>query len=124
MKDKPSKWGYKYWVLANILGYTVDFNLYCGAARTESYDHGLANVVIMELVEPFRFQGYQIFCNNFYSSPKLFTNLLEDEISATGTIQWRGAQKKVATATKWRRRDILRIEIAGKTGKWDDAKLF
>ena len=35
-----------------------------------------------------------------------------------------GAQKKVATVTKWRPRDILRIEIAGKTEKWADAELF
>ena len=27
IKDKPTKWGYKYWVLDDPLGYTIDFNV-------------------------------------------------------------------------------------------------
>ena len=28
MKDKPTKWGFKLWVVADPSGYTVDFNIY------------------------------------------------------------------------------------------------
>ena len=33
------------------------------------------------------FQGYQLYCDNFYSSPMLFKHLKEWEITATGTFR-------------------------------------
>ena len=30
MKNKPVKWGFKYWVVADTSGYTVNFDLYTG----------------------------------------------------------------------------------------------
>jgi len=30
MKNKPCKWGFKYWVIADTSGYTLDFDLYTG----------------------------------------------------------------------------------------------
>jgi hypothetical protein len=88
MKDKPTKWGYKYWVIADILGYTIDFDVYYGATQqNEVHPNGLAYAVIMKLVEPFRFQGYHVYCDNFYTSPLLFTDLFSDGIPATGTLR-------------------------------------
>ena len=86
MKDKPTKWGFKLWVVADVSGYTIDFNIYTGKA--EEYSQcGLANDVVIRLVEPFWFQGYEAFCENFYTSPTLFRNLLEVGIRATGTLR-------------------------------------
>ena len=36
MKDKPVKWGFKFWVIADPSGYTVDFNLYTGKSADSS----------------------------------------------------------------------------------------
>jgi hypothetical protein len=34
IKDKPTRWGFKLWVLAeSSTGYTIDFNVYTGEAR-------------------------------------------------------------------------------------------
>lgn len=48
--------------------------------------HGLGYDVVTSLVQPFQFQGYQVYCDNFYSSPHLFTALQTMGILATGTL--------------------------------------
>lgn len=86
MRNKPTKWGFKLWVLADMTGYTVDFNIYTGKS-TDKSDSGLAHDVVMQLVPPFVFQGYQLYCDNFYSSPVLFEDLHQLRIMATGTFR-------------------------------------
>ena len=67
MKDKLTKWGFKVWVVADMSGYTIDFNIYMG--KSEQYsDYGLSHNVVVKLLEPFSFQGYELFVDNFYSS--------------------------------------------------------
>jgi hypothetical protein len=41
----------------------------------------------MELVSPYHYQGYQVFTDNFYTSPKLFEELEAVGIRATGTLK-------------------------------------
>ena len=75
-----------YW--ADVTGYTVDFSMYGGSHQSQQRSgKGLAYDVVMNVVQPFLFQGYQLYCHNFYSSPVLFDDLREVEIHATGTIQ-------------------------------------
>ncbi len=85
IKNKPTKWGMKYWVLADRSGYTVDFNIYAGKSTLRS-DKGLSYDVVMELIRPYAFQGYQLFFDNFYTSPVLLESLLEYGIVSTGTL--------------------------------------
>lgn len=66
IRNKPTKWGFKYWVLADVTGYTVDFDLYIGKAA-QSSSHGLGFDVVMKLMEPYWFQGYEVFLDNFYT---------------------------------------------------------
>ena len=35
IRNKPTKWGFKFWILADPTGYTIDYNLYCGQHRTD-----------------------------------------------------------------------------------------
>ena len=74
MKDKPTKWGYKLWVLADTNGYTCNVDVYTGAS-VEKSNNGLEFDVIMKLIDPFFNQGYKIFVDNFYTSPQLFNHL-------------------------------------------------
>ena len=83
MKNKPVKWGFKYWVIADASGYTVDFDLYTGKSA-DSERGRLACNVVLKLAQPFCFQGYEIFVDNFYTSPTLFVELLSLGITATG----------------------------------------
>ena len=87
IRNKPTKWGYKYWVLADPTGYTIDFDVYGGSSQEETSGKGLAYDVVMNLTSSFLFQGYQVFCDNFYTSSSLFCDLLASGISATGTLR-------------------------------------
>ena len=72
IKDKPTRWGIKLWVLADSSnGYTVDFNVYIGkAAGQETSEFGLGYNVVMRLMRPFLHQGYHLFVDNFlYINP-------------------------------------------------------
>ena len=86
MKNKPCKWGFKYWVIADSSGYTVDFDLYAGKATQISKD-GQAYDVVCHLTAPFTHQGYQLFVDNFYTGVNLFEELLKVGIVATGTLR-------------------------------------
>ena len=112
IRNKPTKWGFKYWVLADPTGYTVDFDLYCGQHRTNQLSgHGLSYDVVMELYKPFQFQGYFAFFDNFYTSPELLKTLKERGIAATGTlrINRRGVPDAVKELVKVvNRRDVPR----------------
>ena len=86
IKDKPTKWGMKFWVLADsINGYTYDFDLYLGKQDVVS-TFGLGYDVVMKLGASLFNQGYKFFMDNYYTSTKLFIALLTKGITACGTI--------------------------------------
>jgi hypothetical protein len=63
MKNKPTKWGIKLWVLADSSnGYTIDFNVYIGKSQHEvPSQNGLGYDVVMKLVNPYLGQGTIIY---------------------------------------------------------------
>ena len=78
IRNKPTKWGFKYWVLSDPTGYT--FDLYCAAQQCQPISsNGLSCDVVMQLVQPFMFQGYEVFMDNFNTSPSLDAALLSIE---------------------------------------------
>ena len=84
MRNKPVKWGFKFWVIADPSGYTLDFDVYTGKNDSSKGDHGVAYGV-MKLVAPFLFQGYHLY--NVYTSQKLLDDLYQYRIYATGTFR-------------------------------------
>lgn len=70
MRNKPCKWGFKYWILADTSGYTVDFELYTGKMEHKG-DNGLAYDDVMQLCQNFKFQGYSLYVDNFYTGVAL-----------------------------------------------------
>ena len=88
LKDKPTKWGIKLFVLAESRsGYTLNFNVYKGKSHTASV-HGLAYDAVMNLIQPSHLgTGYHIYMDNFYTSPKLFLRLASMKFGACGTYR-------------------------------------
>lgn len=87
IKNKPTKWGIKLWVLADSgNGYTCDFDVYIGRNGAEVPSaNGLSYDVDMKLVQPLINQGYHLYFDNFYSSFTLVKDLFQLLIPATGT---------------------------------------
>ena len=70
IKDKPTKWGIKQWVLAGSSnGYTIDFNIYIGKDALGGISKfGLGRDAAVQLICPYYNQGYQLYIHNFYTS--------------------------------------------------------
>ncbi|KXJ06058.1 PiggyBac transposable element-derived protein 4 [Exaiptasia diaphana] len=87
IKNKPTKWGIKLWVLADSAnGYTYDFDVYIGKnVNGPASENGLGYDVVRKLVTPLVNQGYHIYFDNFYTSPKLITDLFHLGLPSCGT---------------------------------------
>lgn len=88
MKRKPTKWGFKLFVMADSSnGYTVDFTVYTG--KDSSYTgQGISYDTVMSLMDPsFLGSGYHVYMDNFYTSPKLFRDLHARKFGACGTYR-------------------------------------
>ena len=86
MKGKPTRWGFKLWVIATSdSGYTLDFNVYTGSRDGRVTD--LATKVVDLLLQPFKDQGHNVWFDNFYTSPALIVKLLEMGTNACGTCR-------------------------------------
>ena len=86
--NKPTKCGFKFWVLADSTGFTSNCSLYCGKRRGRSIsDNRLAFDVVTYILHAFDYQRYSVRFNNWYTSPMLLHALKEKKFSATGTIR-------------------------------------
>ncbi|KAK7878439.1 hypothetical protein WMY93_034318 [Mugilogobius chulae] len=87
IKNKPTKWGFKLFVLADSSGYTVNFFVYDGKVGEPS-GFGQSFDVVMRLLNSTNLgTGYKLYVDNYYTSPVLFRKLLKRRISACGTIR-------------------------------------
>ncbi len=99
---KPVKRGIKVWVLANINGYFWNLQVHnkyltqisvttCDRFTLEKRqlhaDKGLGARVLKDLTFPLRGQHHHIYCDNFFTSVKLFEELEEAGLYACGTAR-------------------------------------
>ena len=61
---QTNKIRFKYRVLVDPTSCTIDFNIYYGATEGTA-EKGLAYKVVMDFIQPFRFQGYRLYCDTF-----------------------------------------------------------
>jgi hypothetical protein len=90
MKDKPIKYGIKMWGLCESgTGYLINFDIYCGKVGTKT-TKGLAQNAVVSLVRGLlskqKWQGGQIYMDNFYTSLALLCALWAMKVHACGTV--------------------------------------
>ena len=70
MKDKPTKWGIKVFTLSEATnGYVYCIQIYTGKNIEEPPTVGLCSRVVLDLMSGLNTQGYQLFTDNYYTSP-------------------------------------------------------
>ena len=72
IRNKPTKWGVKFWVLADSTGFTSNCSLYCGKQHGRPIcDNGLAFDVVTDILHAYDYQGYSVYFDNCYTLPTL-----------------------------------------------------
>ena len=87
LRNKPIKFGYKFWVAATPLGYAIQFYPYMG--KDDNYDPnlGLGGSVVAKLADSLPEQvGSNYHMDNFFTGPSLLWYLKGKGIAATGTV--------------------------------------
>lgn len=86
MPKKPIRRGLKVWMRADsITGYISQFQIYVG--KETSTERGLGARVIKDLTRNLVLKNYHIFCDKFFTSIKLFQELYQERVYATGTLR-------------------------------------
>ena len=88
MPNKPDKYGIKFWVLADVeTKYVTNIVPYLGAQEQERGGTPLAKSVLVKLTEKVKGKGYNITCDNFFTSLSAAEKLARNKISIVGTIR-------------------------------------
>ena len=88
MKDKPTKWEIKVFVLADAMnGYVKAFQVYTGRTVEGRSDVGLCTNVVLDLLSEYCNSGLTVYMDNYYSSPQLFAALYDQNINAVVTVR-------------------------------------
>ena len=82
MPAKPTKYGIKVWMCADLSnGYVLNFQVYLG--KNDDYAdaglvqaHGLGYYVVTTMLRPFYNQFHHVYFDNFFTSPQLLEDLL------------------------------------------------
>lgn len=88
IKGKPHPWGVKVWcVCDSATSFLLDFDFYTGKSDPTNMPNGLGYHVIWKLGQPFLRKKHHFYFDNFFSSVKLASDLLENETYSCATVR-------------------------------------
>ena len=88
IKNKPTKWGIKAFVLSDATnGYIYRMQIYTGKNADSDSSVGLCSRVVLDLMSGLEREGFDLYTDNYYTSPILYKSLYEKGINACGTMR-------------------------------------
>lgn len=133
MKDKPIKWGFKFYeVCQSSSDYVVRIEMYCADKRYSNSPHD----VVVHLMQPLLRKGYHLYMDNWYCKEPLCNQMaMQEGTMVVGTCRKDGStlpkrafvdvplqrgqmdyrRKDQTVLTKWRdKRDVLTLSTMDK----------
>ena len=87
LPSKPTKWGFKVWVIAEPqTGYVCGYNIYTGK-RAQPSPNGLGYDVVVSLAERYLWQCRHLYFDNYFSSIPLLRHLELVQTYACATVR-------------------------------------
>ena len=88
IKGKPHKYGIKIFELCEAKSVCIyDLEVYTGAHHTNS-EHNMAFSVVDRLCDKIKWNGYCVYMDRWFSSPKIFDHLWGCKTKAVGTVMF------------------------------------
>jgi hypothetical protein len=88
MPQKPDKFGIKFWVLCDTeTKFVLNSIPYLGRDEFRPSNTQLGEHVVMELTKPYYKGGYNVTCDNFFTSAKVAEALRKQRCSLVGTVR-------------------------------------
>ena len=111
IKNKPTRWGIKLWVLCEAeTGYVYRFQVYLGKQEGNP-ETNLARRVVRDLTVTENDRNHHLYTDNFYNDPYFFKELLGKNIFTCGTVRPnRKGFPDETVITKQRQRNMTRGE--------------
>ena len=95
MENKPDKYGLKFWLLVDVEHkYLYNGFPYLGRDANRQATTSLSADVVLKLMNPLFGGGYDVICDNCFSSLKVLNSLMENKCSFIGTAS---KQARIAT---------------------------
>ena len=94
--DKPVKYGIKeYMICGSGNGYCSKIRLYTGRSNQPVSDKGRTYDLVMDMMSGYCGRNHVLFCDNYYSSHRLFIDLWQLGVGATGTVRQKGVSQVI-----------------------------
>ena len=106
IKNKPVRFGVKVFALCDSQNsYCYNFEVYTGKDHGAQPEVGLTRDVVVRLLSGFEHQGYEVYTDQFYTSPALLKDLSALGIDLTGTCQMnrRGIPCTLKDVKQWQK---------------------
>ena len=88
MGNKPDKYGLKFWLLVDVEHkYLYNGFPYLGRDANRQATNSLSADVVLKLMNPLFGGGYNVICDNYFSSLKVSNSLMENKCSFVGTVR-------------------------------------
>lgn len=88
MSSKPDKFGIKFFLLVEVSSkYLCNGFPYLGKNESRPLNQPLGEFVILRLIEPYTNKGYNLTCDNFFTSLPLIEKLEEKKTTLVGTVR-------------------------------------